>query len=162
MNSKVVDTEKIEKDTALKIAELFMKEIGLERHAEGINIVDQDTGVALQMSNKFLIYPGIECPDKRMTISFDPACSWKILNMIFSYFLKKFSEENDEYVSLFYNYNGAGNKDQIAVKLSNEKIYKSHPYYKECLRYLDIIMQLNGERYSDIDLRYLDSDEGKY
>lgn len=162
MNSKVVDTEKIEKDTALKIAELFMKEIGLERHAKGINIVDQDTGVALQMSNKFLIYPGIECPDKRMTISFDPACSWKILNMIFSYFLKKFSEENDEYVSLFYNYNGVGNKDQIAVKLSNEKIYKSHPYYKECLRYLDIIMQLNGEKYSDIDLRYLDSDEGKY
>ena len=34
MNSKVVDTEKIEKDTALKIAELFMKEIGLERHAK--------------------------------------------------------------------------------------------------------------------------------
>ena len=59
MNSKVVDTEKIEKDTALKIAELFMKEIGLERHAKGINIVDQDTNVALKIINKFLIYPRI-------------------------------------------------------------------------------------------------------
>lgn len=159
MNNKSIC---IEKDIAYKIAELFMKEIGLERHVEGINIVDQDTGVALQMGNKFLIYPGIECPDKRMTISFDPASSWKILNMIFTYFLKKYSEENDEYVSYFYKYSDKiGIKDQLAVKMSNEKIYRSHPYYKECLRYLDIIMQLNGEKYSDINLQYLDSDEGK-
>ena len=145
----------------LDVIKMFMSEIGLEKHPDpnAVNIVDQDTGNALMIGNKYIIYPG--CRSDRNSIVFDPVNNWKVLNYIFMYFLHKWSEENDIYVSSYYylENNSWDKPNAIEIKLDNNgkvnKI-KSRMYYKDCLRYLDIIMQLNGEMASSVDLSSYD------
>lgn len=147
-------------DKTLEIIKMFMSEIGLEKHPDpnAVNLVDQDTGNALVFGNKFIIYPGSR--SDRNSIVFDPVNNWKILNYIFMYFLRKYSDENDIYVSAYYYLNNA-EYDAIEVKLEDNTKIKSKQYYRDCLRYLDIIMQLNGEKASSVDLSIYDAPASK-
>lgn len=125
----------------------IMQEIGLDVGPEG-NVYDQDTGDIVVIGGLELVGP--TCSN-RSKLRCHPWDSRKIMNDLFSYFLLKIHDENGFTCNVFYDV-FSQNKKLSGLVLegfniyTNEKIiYKSQfMYKKDCLKYLDVIMQLNG------------------
>lgn len=132
----------------LEINNTIMREIGLEVGLDK-RIVDQDTGVGLSFKGMDVVAPGSYCG--RNSIEFDPYNNKKMMNLLFGYFLDKYSDESDNSVAVSYSVNGEDkNKAAIECRMADMSKIRSGEYMRESLRCTDIIMQLNGEENPDL------------
>ena len=126
-----------------EINTIIMQELGLEVGL-GIKITDQDTGDAIRFRGKDVVAPGFF---NGRSVEFDPINNPKMMNSLFNRFLESHSEESDTYVSTFYPIESS---NCIECRMSDQTSIRSKSYDRECLKYADIIIQLNGGRSSDL------------
>lgn len=119
----------------------IMEEIGLE--VNNGKIMDQDYGAYIQFKGKQVLAPGAY-PSKNYVV-FDPYNSTTLMIHLFDLFCKKY--EYDTGVSIGYTYQTecGVNGSSITAVMSNQKSYTSAVYKRDTLRYMDIILQLNGD-----------------
>lgn len=125
-------------DTDKNVNMLFMREIGLEVR-KGQRIYDQDTGLPVTINGMSIVAPGFY--GGRRSIEFDPYNNRKLMGQLFGYFMDKQSDETGVEVTAYYNVD-----NHIECRMADNEIIKSKPYQRDSLKYLDIIMQINGGR----------------
>lgn len=133
----------------------LMSEIGLDVD-DNNHIVDQDTGMNLQFNGKNLLCddPTKRIFKKRDEITFNPIESPKLMNSLFSYYINKIHEEDGRYINIYYPVQD-GDKGYMELKEeTTNTTMKSNSYKNDCLKYADLILQLNGN--DDNDLRKFD------
>lgn len=124
----------------------IMQEIGLDID-DNNHIIDQDTGVALQFKGKQLKYiNNKKCRLERNEIPFDPVCDAKLMNNLFAYYINKINAEDGRYVNIYYSVQDKNSKKgSIILKEERDNItMQSNSYYNDSLKYMDLILQLNG------------------
>lgn len=143
-----------DKEINLKI----MQELGLEpnRHRQ---LIDQDSGMAIAINGMPVMAPGYY--GGRNSIEFDPYNNKKMMNQLFGLFLEKYADENGINVSAFYNIDGKDNSGRVECKFSDNQTVTSESYSRDTLKYVDIVMQLNGDSRCSEDLRKYDIVEKK-
>lgn len=130
----------------LEVNTILMREMGLEI-GNGNRIVDQDTGLAINIRGMGLMAPG--CYGGSGAMEFDPHNNNRLMRQLFGYFLNKYSDECDIDVMTYYNV-GNGDKTCVECKMDNNSTIRSKPYLRDSLKYADIIIQLNGEESPDL------------
>lgn len=133
------------------INKLFLQEVGLDVTDDG-HIVDQDTFNTIQIKKTDTVFKGYGEQHKG-SIELDPAKNSKHAKILFDYYVNKLAD-NDE-IEAFSSYNSYITDEEkakgvIECKSSDNEIMKSGEYVNESLRYLDTIMQLNGDPSPDI------------
>lgn len=132
----------------------LMSEIGLDID-ETNHIVDQDTGSSLQFNGKNLIFidnPMQRINKRRNDIPFNPIESPKLMNHLFSYYINKIHEEDGRYINIYYPVQEPGNRKgciELKEETTNTTI-RSNEYSNDCLKYMDLILQLNGNDDNDL------------
>ena len=127
----------------VEINNLIMREIGLEVGPKN-KIYDQDTGCSIAIDGVEVTAPS--CYTGRRTIEFDPYNNKKMMSQFFSYFTSKVEDEGGASVVAFYDIPGSSNnKRAIECKMSNDTILRSNSYSRDSLKYVDLIMQMNGD-----------------
>lgn len=130
-----------------EINTLIMQEIGLEVGPRQ-RVYDQDTGAAIRINGMDIVAPG--CNGGRQAVEFDPYNNRKMMGQLFSHFLEKYAEETDVDCQTFYNVD-SGTNGKVQCRLSDNTILTSKPYQRDSLKYMDIIMQLNGDASPDLE-----------
>lgn len=132
-----------DKEINLKI----MQELGLEpnRHKQ---LIDQDSGMAITINGMPVMAPGYY--GGRNSIEFDPYNNKKMMSQLFGHFLEKYADENDVSVSAFYNIDGKDTLGRVECKFTDNQTITSGAYSRDTLKYVDIVMQLNGEPECDL------------
>ena len=126
----------------------LMQEIGLDID-NNKHIVDQDTGSLLQFNGKNLKF--VENEEEfipRGDAAFDPIGNPKLMNHLFSYYTSKIHDEDGRYVNIYYPVQDSKDVKKGAIELKEEKEnikLRSENYYNDSLKYMDLILQLNGE-----------------
>lgn len=133
-------------DMEKRINSIIMREIGLEVGSCN-RIYDQDTGAQLQIDGMGIVQPGSYCGHQ--DVVFDPYNDKKMMSKLFCYFAQKQADETGVGVTAFYNV-GRGQDMHVECRLSNNEILKSRPYYRDSLKYTDLIMQMNGDQPEDL------------
>ena len=133
------------------INKLFLQEVGLDVTDDG-HIVDQDNFNTIQIKKTDTVFKGYG-QLHRGSIELDPAKNSKHAKILFDYYVNKLAD-NDE-IEAFSSYNSyitneTTAKGIIECKSHDNEIMKSGEYVNESLRYLDTIMQLNGDPSPDI------------
>ncbi len=133
------------------INKLFLQEIGLDVTKDG-HIIDQDTFNTIQIKKTDTVLKGFGEINKG-SIELDPAKNSKHAKILFDYYINKLAD-NDE-IEAFSSYNSYITDEEkakgiIECKTSDNEVMKSGEYVNESLRYLDTIMQLNGDPTPDI------------
>ena len=124
------------------INKIIMQEIGLgvDNHQK---VMDQDTRETLKFKDKNIKYSSQNnVIITKNDIPFDPYETRNLMSSLFDHFTEKMNEEEDVYVSMYYDIPGDKGTALEAV-VNGEKI-KSDYYTNDSLRYLDLIMQING------------------
>ena len=136
----------------------IMQELGYEpnRHKQ---LVDQDSGSPIVINGMPVMTPGYY--GGRNSIEFDPYNNKKMMNQVFGHFLEKYSDETGTNVSTFYNIDGTDGTGRVECKFSDNQTITSGAYARDSLKYVDIIMQLNGDPSGEEDLRKFDIVEKK-
>ena len=135
-----------------EINTLIMQEIGLEIGPKS-HIVDQDTGVEIRINGVDVVAPGCyygrRSDGSARSMEFDPYNNRKMMNSLFSYFTEKQEEESGVGVLAFYN---VDNNDggRVECRMSDNEVLTSGSYQRDCLKYVDLIMQMNGEENPDL------------
>lgn len=135
------------------INKIIMREIGL-----GVDnsqkVIDQDTREILNFKEKNIKYSSQgDINITKNDILFDPTETKNLINSLFNHFTKKIESEEGTYVSLYYDIPSPKGIALEAV-VDGEKLTSAF-YKNDTLRYLDIIMQINGADKSG--LKQLDS-----
>ena len=138
-----------------KINSIIMNELGFEPTENGF-IRDQDTGNDIKINGVTLVAPGLGANRKNKEMEFDPYNNKKMMGQLFGYFLDKVSDESDEEIVSFYDINTNTDKSKIECKKSDNSTITSGEYKKDSLKYVDIIMRLNGETNPEDYLREYD------
>lgn len=133
------------------INKLFLQEVGLDVTEDG-HIIDQDTFNTIQIKKTDTVFKGYG-NQHRGSIELDPAKNSKHAKILFDYYVNKLAD-NDE-IEAFSSYNSYITDEEkakgiIECKTPDNEIMKSGEYVNESLRYLDTIMQLNGDPSPDI------------
>ena len=133
-----------DKEINLKI----MQELGLEpnRHRQ---VIDQDSGMAIVINGMPVMAPGYY--GGRNSIEFDPYNNKKMMSQLFGHFLEKYADENGVSVSAFYNIDSKDNSGKVECKFSDNQVVTSRPYCRDTLKYVDIVMQLNGDQERNLE-----------
>lgn len=136
----------------------IMQELGYEpnRHRQ---LVDQDSGVPIVINGMPVMAPGYY--GGRNSVEFDPYNNKKMMNQVFGHFLEKYADETGVNVSTFYNIDGNDGTGKVECKFSDNQTITSGAYARDSLKYVDIIMQLNGDPSGEEDLRKFDVVEKK-
>ena len=136
----------------------IMQELGYEpnRHRQ---LVDQDSGSPIVINGMPVMAPGYY--GGRNSIEFDPYNNKKMMNQVFGHFLEKYADENGVNVSTFYNIDSTDGTGRVECKFSDNQTITSGAYSRDSLKYVDIIMQLNGDPSGEEDLRKFDIVEKK-
>ena len=136
----------------------IMQELGYEpnRHRQ---LIDQDSGNAIVINGMPVTAPGYY--GGRNSIEFDPYNNKKMMSQVFGHFLEKYADENGVNVSAYYNIDGKDGTGKVECKFSDNQTITSGAYARDSLKYVDIIMQLNGDPACDDDLRKYDIVEKK-
>lgn len=127
------------KDT--EINNIIMQEIGLEV-GQGNKIYDQDTQEQLKLNGMDVVAQGHG--KYKGCVEFDPYNNRKMAGQLFEYFLGKVADEIDEEVVAYYNV-GKGSCGGTECRFSDNTKLRSSDYFRDSLRYADIMMQINGE-----------------
>lgn len=136
----------------------IMQELGLEpnRHRQ---LVDQDSGAAIVINGMPVMAPGYY--RGKNSIEFDPYNNKRMMSQLFGHFLEKYADENDVNVSAYYNIDGKSGANRVECKFSDNQTITSGAYVRDSLKYVDIVMQLNGDTKCEDDLRKYDIVEKK-
>lgn len=125
----------------------LMQEIGLDVDNKN-HIIDQDTGNLIQYNGKNLKYTEESQSILRSEMEFNPIENPKLMSHLFSYYTNKIHEEDGRYVNIYYSVQDNPNTKKGAIELKEEKeniSMKSASYNNDSLKYMDLILQLNGE-----------------
>jgi gamma-glutamyl-gamma-aminobutyrate hydrolase PuuD len=115
--------------------------------------MDQDTRDNLSFKSRQMKYSSqnqVTIGNKDMV--FDPASNKSVMSSLFDYYANKLQEEDEHYVSMYYE-KQEEDKTSLEAKVDDE-IITTKPYYRDSLKYVDMIMQLNGSK--DVDLSQYD------
>ena len=124
------------------VNKIIMDEIGLEVTRHGM-IRDQDTGSNISINGHPLVAQNLGGKGKA---EFDPYNDRKMMVALFNHFLTKVEEDEDKSVVVYYDVNSEqANKGRVECKMSDNTVISSGEYQRDSLKYLDIIMQMNGE-----------------
>ena len=148
MNDHNIKKTASEEAAEKEINMIIMREMGLEI-GNNNRIYDQDTGTELKINGMNIVAPG--CYQKQ-SMEFNPYNNKKMMSQLFGYFLNKISDEGGPNVIAFYN----GDNSRIECKTEDNEVISSGSYSKETLRYVDLVMRLNDEDPSDINLSKYD------
>lgn len=124
------------------INKIIMQEIGLgvDNHQK---VIDQDTRETLKFKDKNIKYSSQNnVVLTKNDMPFDPFQTRNLMNSLFDHFTEKANDEDGIYVSMYYDIPGEKGTALEAV-VNGEKI-KSNYYENDALRYLDVIMKING------------------
>ena len=86
-------------------------------------------------------------------ILFDPMNNSKLMSNLFAYYLTKLEENEGVVFESYYTKNGNEGRTALEIKNQYEKITSKY-YNNDSMKYIDIILKLNGE--SGIDLSEYD------
>lgn len=122
------------------------------------NVVDEETLETVVLNGKRMRYS----PDGRShalyntDAIFNPIENRKQANDLFKLFLGKEEEENDFYCKTYYDKRDKEDEQKSSVEMrTDEGILRSESYYNECLRYIDLMMQISNYE-SKVDLHKID------
>ena len=131
----------------------IMQEVGLEINSDNY-VIDQDTGDKLNFKGRNVKFNANgNVPLSREDILFDPLDNQTMMSQIFSYFTNKLDEQDGRYINVIYSTQpDRYSKGTVSCK-ENGRIIQSNEYYKDSLKYANLITKLNGaeEDFSDLD-----------
>lgn len=122
------------------------------------NVIDEETFESIVLNGKRMRYSpdGREHALYHTDAVFNPIENRKQANDLFKLFLNKEEEENGFYCSSYYDKRDQDNEQKFAIEMrTDEGIISSDSYYNECLRYIDLMMQISNYE-SSIDLHKID------
>lgn len=125
-----------------EINEIIMNEMGLDIGLES-RIYDQDTMRPIEVNGMKVMAPGVY--GGKQSVEFDPYNNRKQMSYLFSYYTKKFAEENGKEVIASYAVDDDNGKGKIECRLENNEIISSGSYQRDTLKYADMIMKMNGD-----------------
>lgn len=127
------------------INKVIMQEIGLTIDSS-FRVIDQDTRQPIMVNDKVLKYSSNHAvPVRNQEQLFDPIQQRNQMNVLFDYFIGKMESEGTP-VDLYYDIHDGS---AMEVK-SSENTLVSADYNIEQLKYVDIMMQLNGSSADDV------------
>ena len=132
------------------INKMMMEEIGLTVDSQS-RVMDQDTREYLSFKSrqmKFSSQNQVTIGNRDMV--FDPASNKNVAANLLDYYANKLQEEGECYVSMYYEKQEDDNKTSLEAKVDNGKVHTTKPYYRDSLKYADMIMQLNGSENVDL------------
>lgn len=130
------------------INKIIMQEIGL-----GVDntqkVIDQDTRETLRFRDKNMKYSSTSHVHvSKNDIIFDPTETRHLMGSLFDHFTKKIEDEEGVYVSVYYDINS---EEGTALEIVADGDKMTSDYYQnDVLKYLDIIMKLNGTDTSNL------------
>ena len=142
------------------INKIIMDEIGLTVDNYAM-VIDQDSREYLKFKDKNIKYSSRNCiPISTNDIAFDPGSNRNMMSCLFEHFTRKIEEEGT-YVSIFYE-RIEGYKSRLEARVNGE-VVSSSLYSNASLKYVDMIMRLNGSTVIDLtpyDTTYPLKDKG--
>lgn len=130
----------------------IMEEMGLD--VVDKKVIDQDFGTFVQFKGKFLSAPQFN--HMRGCINFDPYNSTILMNHLFGLFAKKYEYDTGNSIQFTYQKEYGNEGSSLVVILSNQIQIESFVYKRNTLRYIDIIMKLNGDEHPEVFLKQFD------
>lgn len=128
---------------------LFMSELGFEI-GKNQRIFDQDTGLPLEVGGVKFVAP--DCYGGKQSAEFDPYNSRKQMSQFFGYFMDKQADETGKEIMSYYAIDDRkGNKGRIQCKFDDNTVITSGSYMRDSLKYIDIVMQINGDECPDLE-----------
>lgn len=123
---------------------LVMQEVGLT--TKNNVVIDEETRAPIIIKDKQLKYSSQHCvPVKRQECIFDPADNKVQMSQIFDYFILKLRSEGHD-TDMYYDiHNGSA----LEVRIDGERLQTSD-YNNEQLKFVDMMMQLNGSSPNDV------------
>lgn len=125
-----------------EINEIIMNEMGLDIGLES-RIYDQDTMRPIELNGMKVMAPGVY--GGKQSVEFDPYNNRKQMSYLFSYYTKKYAEENGKEVVASYEVDGSNGKGRIECRLDDNEIISSGAYTRDTLKYADMVMRMNGD-----------------
>lgn len=136
----------------LEFGELIMEEMGLYIDPMG-RVIDQQTDSLLQVKGKNLKFPiDGETRLGRQEMEFDPLNNQTLANNLFGYYIQtRLNENGDNYVSNYCTIANSDDKEKgvLEVKVGGD-VMTSGEYYRDSLKYADMMMRMNGSDYVDL------------
>lgn len=140
----------------IEFGEMIMEEMGLYIDPLG-RVVDQQTDSVLQVKGKNLKFPiNGDVRVGRQEMEFDPLNNQTLANTLFGYYIQnRLNENGQNYVSTYCTVANPNDKDRgvLEVKVGDSTM-TSGEYYKDSLKYADMMMRMNGT--SEVDLSEFD------
>ena len=137
------------------ISRKIFRAIGLD--VDNANkIIDQDTCRPIEFKGKCIKYTSD--PNKNLLLAkndilFDPINNTKLMSNLFGYYLTKLEETENIAFDSYYVKAGNGGRTALELKSESETITSKY-YNNDSIKYMDMILRLNGE--SNIDLNEYD------
>lgn len=140
----------------IQFGELFMEEMGLYIDPYG-RVVDQQTDSLLQVKGKSLRFPldgSVRLSKGEM--EFDPLNNQTLANNLFGFYIQnRLSDNGNVYVSNYCTVASPDDKDKGILEVKTETgTIKSGEYYRDSLKYADMMMRMNGT--PNVDLSEFD------
>lgn len=124
-----------------EINELIMNEMGLDIGLES-RIYDNDTMRPITVNGMKVMAPGVYGGKK--SVEFDPYNNRRQMAYLFGYYTNKYAEENGKEVIANYAVD-EGDKGRIECRMDDDTIISSGVYHRDTLRYIDLVMRMNGD-----------------
>lgn len=127
----------------------LIREMGLDITDNNI-VIDQDFKNVLYFNNRVLKYNYMVSIRNQIDINteiyFDPLNNKSLMNFLFVYYLRKLSILDNYHVSAYYTVDSMVDYNKKAIETKNGlNVIRSNYYYKDTLRYIDMILRLSGE-----------------
>lgn len=137
----------------IEFATKIMQEVGLETTSDNY-VIDQDTGDMLNFKGKNIKFSmDGNVPLSKNDILFDPLENSNMMSQLFTYYTNKLDAQDDRYINVIYStQQDRYSKGTVSCK-EGGRIIESDEYYKDSLRYANLITKLNGEGedFSELD-----------
>ena len=135
---------------------LVLREVGLDLDHQ-YNVVDQDTGIQLQINGKLIkYYFGADVnPDSNVNGDkiLDAVRDSYLMNFLVGYYIEKIKEEiPDLYIYSYHSINDRYSP-RTALEVKGNLNFRTRYYFNDCLKYIEALYRLTG---GDIDLTEYD------
>ena len=118
-------------------------------------LVDQDTGTEIKFEGRYMVAP--DSKSGRNSVEFDPVNNVKQMSSIFGYYNQKVACESDgqEEIKTYFpvETDASTGKGYIEAR-TQDGVIRSNEYVSDSLKYVDLIMKMNGA--TNVDLSEYD------
>lgn len=141
-----------------ELNDMVMRKIGLDLDRQ-YNIIDQDTGIQLQLNGKLIKYyfgSEINNPDSNVDGDkiLDSMRDSYLMNFLVAYYIGKLKyEDPDLYIYSFHPINDRFS-ERTALEFKGSINLKTRFYYNDCLKFIEGLYRLDND---DIDLSEYDT-----